>query len=164
MGPTQFQQDKKATNIKIGKPEVAARTYKVNINDVRQRFLAELVYLFFYKILLKFPDNMQLQLFANYFTIKFRCKELLTIFQLRSFPKHKLSFVDQACYMINEQFLLWEVSQKERNDYFERVVFASSDMNKLDGDYFIKINELHHEFSMNIEGLGQTVMNFWRNL
>lgn len=80
VGPTQFQQDKKATNIKIGKPEVAARTYKVNINDVRQRFLAELVYLFFYKILLKFPDNMQLQLFANYFTIKFRCKELLTIF------------------------------------------------------------------------------------
>ena len=37
-------------------------------------------------------------------------------------------------------------------------------MNKLDGDYFIKINELHHDFSMTIEGLGQTVMNFWRNL
>ena len=52
----------------------------MNINDVRQRFLAELVYLFFYKIILKFPDNMQLQLFANYFTIKFRCKEILTIF------------------------------------------------------------------------------------
>ena len=56
--------------------------------------------------------------------------------------------------MINEQFLLWEVSQKERNDYFERVVFASTDMNKLDGDYFIKINELHHDFSRNIESLG----------
>ena len=65
--------------------------------------------------------------------------------------------------MINEQFLLWEVAQKEKNDYFERVVLASNDM-KLDGDYFIKINELHHDFSMNIEGLGQTVMNFWRNL
>ena len=56
--------------------------------------------------------------------------------------------------MINEQFLLWEVAQKEKNDYFERVVLASNDM-KLDGDYyFIKINELHHDFSMNIEGLG----------
>ena len=88
------------------------QTYNVNILEMKQRFLAELIYLFFYKILSKFPENMQLQLFANYFTLKFRSKELLTIFQLRNFPKHKLSYVDQACYMINEQFLLWEVAQK----------------------------------------------------
>lgn len=74
----------------------------VNIADARQRFLAELLYLFFYRILLKYPENMQVQLFANYFTIKFRCKELLTIFQLRNFSRVKLSFVDQVCYTINE--------------------------------------------------------------
>ena len=83
----------------------------MNINDAKRRFLAELLYLFFYKILSKYPDNMQLQLFANYFTLKFRSKELLTVFQLRNFPKHKLSSVDQICYTINEQYLLWEVTR-----------------------------------------------------
>lgn len=108
---------------------------------MKQRFLAELVYLFFYKILSKFPENLQLQLFANYFTLKFRSKELLTIFQLRNFQKSKLSSVDMACYTINEQYLLWEINRKEKNDYFQKVVFASgANKDKLDGDYFITVN------------------------
>ena len=54
-GPTQGRKGGK--NLPVDAP--AAASYKVNINDVRTRFFAELVYLFFYKILLKFPENMQ---------------------------------------------------------------------------------------------------------
>lgn len=73
--------------------------------------------------------------------------------------------MDQICYTINEQYLLWEVTRQENSDYFERAVFSANDNEKrLDGDYFIRVNELHHDFSRNIEGLGVTVMNFWRNL
>lgn len=59
--------------------------------------------------------------------------------------------------------MLWEVSRKERNDYFERGAFSQGE-SRLDGDYFIRVNELHHDFSRNIETLGLTVMNFWRNM
>ena len=113
----EFTPDLKESPSKIVEaPRVTYQTYNVNIIEMKQRFLAELVYLFFYKILSKFPENMQLQLFANYFTLKFRSKELLTIFQLRNFQKSKLSSVDMACYTINEQYLLWEINRKEKND------------------------------------------------
>lgn len=84
-------------------------SFKVNISDTQKRFLSELVYLFFYDIIKRFPESIQIQLIANYFTMMYRKKALLCVFQLRNFGKGKLSNLDYIAYTVNEKYLLHEV-------------------------------------------------------
>jgi hypothetical protein len=62
----------------------------------------------------KFPDSFKIQLLSNYYALLFKQKEMLCVFQMRSFLKHKLSKVDQTCHTINEQYLLWEISKVQK--------------------------------------------------
>jgi len=56
------------------------RTYKINIDEVKFRFLSELIYLFYFEIKQKFPDSFKIQLLSNYYALKFKKMEMLCIF------------------------------------------------------------------------------------
>jgi hypothetical protein len=76
--------------------------YKINIDETKHRFLSELLYLFYFEMIQKFPQSFKIQLLANYFALLYKQKEMLCVFQMRSFIKQKLPKVDQCCHGINE--------------------------------------------------------------
>jgi hypothetical protein len=91
-----------------------ATIYKINIEETKHRFLSELLYLFYYDMIRKFPDSFKIQLLSNYFALLYKKKEMLCVFQMRSFNRHKLSWIDQCCHQINEQYLLFEISKIQK--------------------------------------------------
>ncbi len=88
--------------------------YKINLDETRQRFLSELLYLFYFEMLQKYPDSFKIQLLSNYYALLYKKKEMLCVFQIRSFVRHKLSRVDQCCHAVNEQYLLFEIGKVQR--------------------------------------------------
>ena len=76
--------------------------YKINIDETKHRFLSELLYLFYFEMIQKFPDSFKIQLLSNYFALLYKKKDMLCVFQMWSFIKGKLSMVDQCCHTINE--------------------------------------------------------------
>ena len=142
--------------------------FKVNITETQKRFLSELVYLFFYDIIKRFPESIQIQLIANYFTMMYRRKALLCVFQLRNFGKRKLSNLDYIAYTVNEKYLLHEVDlATQSGDALSEIMRKSSGVGvaskmNVNGDYFIRVNQLQAEFGETVEVLGSRVMMFWR--
>jgi hypothetical protein len=51
--------------------------YTVNLDETKHRFLSELLYLFYYDIIQKFPDSYKIQLLSNYFSLYYKKKEML---------------------------------------------------------------------------------------
>ena len=133
--------------------------YKINIDETKHRFLSELLYLYYYEMKNKFPESFKIQLLANYFALMYKQKEMLCVFQMRSFLKQKLSKVDQCCHYVNENYLLMEINkrQKLQMDLSDNQVEGN-----FNGEYFIKMNELYKEFSISIEALSSRVVNFWK--
>jgi hypothetical protein len=131
----------------------------VNLDETKHKFLSELLYLFYYEIIQKFPDSFKIQLLSNYFALNFKKKEMLCAFQMRSFNRGKLGMLDQVNHLINEQFLLYEIQkvQEKQKDVDGR----KSDGN-FNGSYFIKMNNLYKTFDQSIEELCSTVVSFWR--
>ena len=106
------EESKKQTSKKgASQSKKSKNVYKINIDEIKHRFLSELLYLFYYEILRKYPDSYKIQLLSNYFSLEYKKKEMLCIFQMRSFIKQRLSKLDQYCHCINEQYLLWEISK-----------------------------------------------------
>jgi hypothetical protein len=64
-----------------------ATVYKINIDETKHRFLSELLYLFYFEMIKKFPDSFKIQLLSNYFALLYKQKEMLCVFQMRSFNK-----------------------------------------------------------------------------
>jgi hypothetical protein len=93
------------------KPKKSRRIYKIDINETRHRFLSELLYLYYYEMKNKFPNSFKIQLLSNFFALQYKRKEMLCVFQMRSFIKSKLSKIDQCCHYINECYLLNEISK-----------------------------------------------------
>ena len=66
----------------------------IDIDEIKARYISELVSLFYRDILLRFPDSIQIQLLANHYALAFKRKEMLCLFQLRNFNYSKLSKLD----------------------------------------------------------------------
>ena len=109
----------------------------MNIDEVKFRFLSELIYLFYFEIKQKFSDSFKVQLLSNYYALKFKQMEMLCIFQLRTFERHKLSKLDQVTFATNELFLLYEIDKAQRRRAVEQ---DSKQDQSVNGEYFIKIN------------------------
>ena len=62
----------------------------------------------------RFPESFKIQLLSNYFALLYKKKEMLCVFQMRSFNKMKLTKLDQCCHTINEQYLLWEINKIQK--------------------------------------------------
>ena len=56
--------------------------YKINIDETKHRFLSELLYLFYFEMIQKFPDSFKIQLLSNYFALLFKKKDMLCVFQM----------------------------------------------------------------------------------
>ncbi len=85
--------------------------YKIDINETKHRFLSELLYLYYYEMKGRFPNSFKIQLLSNYFALQYKKKEMLCVFQMRSFNKSRLSKIDQCCHYVNEQYLLFEIAK-----------------------------------------------------
>jgi hypothetical protein len=83
--------------------------YKVSLDETKHKSLSELLYLFYYQIIQKFPDSFKIQLLSNYFALNFKKKEMLCAFQMRSFNRGKLRTLDHVNHLVNEQYLLNEI-------------------------------------------------------
>ena len=114
--------------------------YKINIDEVKHRFLSELLYLFYYEIIRKYPDSYKIQLLSNYFSLEYKKKEMLCIFQMRSFVKQRLSKLDQYCHCINEQYLLWEINKVQKINMHSS---SNQQDGNFNGEYFITMNKLY---------------------
>jgi len=57
-----------------------SKVYKINIDETKHRFLSELLYLFYYDLIQKFPDSFKIQLLSNYFALNYKKKEMLCVF------------------------------------------------------------------------------------
>lgn len=49
-----------------------SQVFKINIDEVKHRFLSELLYLFYFDIIQRFPDSFKIQLLSNYFALQFK--------------------------------------------------------------------------------------------
>ena len=56
--------------------------YKINIDETKHRFLSELLYLFYFEMIQKFPDSFKIQLLSNYFALLYKKKDMLCVFQM----------------------------------------------------------------------------------
>ena len=56
--------------------------YKINIDETKHRFLSELLYLFYFELIQKFPDSFKIQLLSNYFALLYKKKDMLCVFQM----------------------------------------------------------------------------------
>ncbi len=65
---------------RIQKKKRNSTIYKINIEETKHRFLSELLYLFFYDMIRKFPDSFKIQLLSNYFALLYKKKEMLCVF------------------------------------------------------------------------------------
>ena len=83
----------------------------MNLDETKHKSLSELLYLFYYQIIQKFPDSFKIQLLSNYFALNFKKKEMLCAFQMRSFNRGKLGTLDQVNHLVNEQYLLNEIQK-----------------------------------------------------
>lgn len=111
-------------NKKDGKPKKVKNIYKVNIDETKHRFLSELLYLFYFEIIQKYPDSYKIQLLSNYFALNYKRKEMLCAFQMRSFNRTKLGPMDQINHLINEQYMLWEIRQVQEKKKEEAAEMA----------------------------------------
>jgi hypothetical protein len=93
---------KKTHNRSSKKKSSSKAVYKINIDETRHRFLSELLYLYYFEMIQRFPDSFKIQLLSNYFALLYKKKEMLCVFQMRSFNKMKLTKLDQCCHTINE--------------------------------------------------------------
>ena len=55
--------------------------YKINIDETKHRFLSELLYLFYFEMIQKFPNSFKIQLLSNYFALLYKKKDMLCVFQ-----------------------------------------------------------------------------------
>ena len=81
--------------------------------------MSELLYLYYYEMKNKFPHSFKIQLLSNFFALQYKRKEMLCVFQMRSFIKNKLSKVDQCCHYINECYLLKEIAKVQKVQMFQ---------------------------------------------
>eukprot|EP00347_Sterkiella_histriomuscorum_P004053 403361925 len=137
------------------------RTYKINIDETKHRFLSELIYLFYFELKMKFPDSFKIQLLSNYFALKYKKKDMLCIFQLRSFNVSKLSVLDQVTFIINEKFLLHQIEIEQKSQQI--VSQENGQIYNMNGEYFIQINQLYKSLNVCIESLSACVVNFWKD-
>ena len=56
--------------------------YKINIDETKHRFLSELLYLFYFEMIQKFPESFKIQLLSNYFALLYKKKDMLCVFQM----------------------------------------------------------------------------------
>ena len=56
------------------------KIYKINIDETKQRFLSELLYLYYFEMIQKFPHSFKIQLLSNYYALLFKQKEMLCVF------------------------------------------------------------------------------------
>ena len=56
--------------------------YKINIDETKHRFLSELLYLFYFEMIQKFPNSFKIQLLSNYFALLYKKKDMLCVFQM----------------------------------------------------------------------------------
>ena len=54
--------------------------YKINIDEIRHRFLSELLYLYYFEMIQRFPESFKIQLLSNYFALLYKKKEMLCVF------------------------------------------------------------------------------------
>jgi hypothetical protein len=54
--------------------------YKINIDETRHRFLSELLYLYYFEMIQRFPESFKIQLLSNYFALLYKKKEMLCVF------------------------------------------------------------------------------------
>ncbi|TNV74775.1 hypothetical protein FGO68_gene16630 [Halteria grandinella] len=155
----QAQEEKQQIQQQANKKKKPRTVYKINMDETKHRFLSELLYLFYFEMIKKFPNSFKIQLLSNYFALLYKQKEMLCVFQMRSFNKQRLSKLDQCCHQINEQYLLYEIQKIQRANQHVQSNIQEGNFN---GDYFIKMNQLYRNLNETIESLSSYVVSFWK--
>ena len=81
-------------------------SYRVNVVETKHRYISELLYLFVFDIQRAYPHSYKIQLLATYYCLYYKKKEMLCVFQLRSFNAKKLNWLDRCTFLISEQVML----------------------------------------------------------
>jgi len=129
---------------------------KIDINEVKDTFIANFILIFFNEIKKRNPNSLKIQTICNHYSMFVAKKPQLCISQLRHFSERGLSFLDRITKYVNEQFVLYHYDlQQQKHEQREL-------QSNFDGEHFIKINDLYSDFHTVVDQLSQNSQEFWK--
>ncbi|TNV87637.1 hypothetical protein FGO68_gene1529 [Halteria grandinella] len=153
--------NKKAKQLILG----SEKYVRVNCAEQKQKFLTQVLQLYFNAIESKFPQSLSLKFLSMHFSFTYQKNPMKAIHKLRYLMVENQDFREKVVFYINELFFLWKIEEQQRQTKNTEDLSQNGFIqHKVECDGFVRKNILENNFLKSIEQLTQSVIEFWQNL
>eukprot|EP00347_Sterkiella_histriomuscorum_P002941 403366205 len=143
---------------KNNQPEIQKerKAVKIEVQYIKHRFLSNFILIFFNDVKAKFPMSLKIHILCNYYSMFIAKRPQLCISQLRQFSDKNMSWLDKVSKYVNEFYILHEYERVENQNSLD------ISQARVDGEHFIKINDLYDNFHSQVDQMSYDAVEFWK--